>query len=81
MELNSRRVRMDIATTIATLNRLLTSKEPVQFNSSWIWATRTALLSVYTGEFPPRIRFAVDTWIERHETIARWGGHEEKLQD
>ena len=27
---------MDIATAIATLNRLLTSKEPAQFNSSWI---------------------------------------------
>ena len=27
------------------------------------------------------IRFTVDTWIERHETIARWRGHEEELQD
>ena len=27
---------MDIATAIATMNRLLTSKEPAQFNSSWI---------------------------------------------
>jgi hypothetical protein len=44
-------------------------------------ATRTALLSVYPGEFPPQIRFTVDTWIERHETIARWRGHEEELQD
>ena len=44
-------------------------------------ATRTALLSVYPGEFPPRIRFTVDAWIEQHETIARWGGHEEELQD
>ena len=27
------------------------------------------------------IRFTVDSWIERHETIARWHGHEEEMQD
>jgi hypothetical protein len=27
------------------------------------------------------IKFTVDLWIERHETIARWRGHEEELQD
>ena len=27
------------------------------------------------------IRFTVDTWIERYETIARWLGHEEEMQD
>jgi hypothetical protein len=26
------------------------------------------------------VRFTVDRWIERHETIARWCGHEEELQ-
>jgi hypothetical protein len=26
------------------------------------------------------VRFTVDRWIERHETIARWYGHEEELQ-
>jgi hypothetical protein len=26
------------------------------------------------------VKFTVDTWIERHETIARWRGHEEELQ-
>ena len=161
---------MDIATAIATLNRLLTSKEPAQFNSSWIrrhaprcyrfiqvnfrreydgidWDRLTCALerrfqrlwkperitkrSLYEepheidavrekfrekmyvfiapleqdrhthcghdwNQFRPAraagnrlaqqelcdlIRFTVDTWIERHETIARWRGHEEELQD
>jgi len=26
------------------------------------------------------IRFTVDRWIERHEIVARWRGHEEELQ-
>ena len=26
------------------------------------------------------VKFTVDRWIERHETIARWCGHEEELQ-
>jgi hypothetical protein len=26
------------------------------------------------------VKFTVDTWIERHEAIARWRGHEEALQ-
>ena len=26
------------------------------------------------------VKFTVDTWIERHEAIARWHGHEEALQ-
>ena len=26
------------------------------------------------------VKFTVDMWIERHETIARWCGHEEELQ-
>ena len=161
---------MDIATAIATLNRLLTSKEPAQFNSSWIrrhaprcyrfiqvnfrreyggidWDRLTCALerrfqrlwkperitkrSLYEEpreidairekfrekmyvfiapldktdtriadmigisfvrlaqqgnrlarqELCDLIRFTVDTWIERHETIARWRGHEEELQD
>jgi len=27
------------------------------------------------------IRFTVDAWIEQHETIARWRGHEEEIQE
>src|ERR1044071_720396 len=161
---------MDIATAIVTLNRLLTSTAPAQFNSSWIrrhaprcyrairanfrreyggvdwdgftcalerkfqrlWKTeRMTKRSLYEEpreidairekfcekmyvfiapldkadtriadmigisfvrlaqqgnrlareELCDLIRFTVDTWIERHEAIARWRGHEEALQD
>ena len=161
---------MDIANAIASLNGLLTSKEPAQFNSSWIrrhaprcyrfiranfrreyggidWDRLTCALErrfqrlwkperVIKRPFyeEPReinairekfhekmyvfiapldktdtriadmigisfvrlaqqgnrlalqelcglIKFTVDIWIERHETIGRWRGHEEELQD
>lgn len=27
------------------------------------------------------VRFTVETWIERHETIARWSGHEQEIRE
>ena len=163
-------LRMNVATVIATLNRLLASKEPAQFNSSWIrrhapgcyrfirtnfrreyggidWDRLTFALerrfqrlwkperiskrSLYEEpretaairekfrhkiyvfiapidktdkqiadmigisfvrlaqqgnmlarrELCDLIRFTIDRWSERYETIARWHGHEEEMQD
>ncbi|MGH7826076.1 MAG: hypothetical protein ACREQ7_12990 [Candidatus Binatia bacterium] len=161
---------MDFATAIKTLNALLTNRQPVEFNSSWIrthaprcyrffqrnvrreyggidwdrvtvaldrkfqrlWKPSEArkprksyedrseietILRKHPGKLyvfiSPRnknderladrigisfvrlaqkgnllaqrelcdlVKFTVDTWIERYETIARWYGHEEELQ-
>jgi hypothetical protein len=82
---------MDTATAITTLNRLLASKEPAQFNSSrqnrhthcgYDWNQFRPARAAGESACAARVRRPDKVyWIERHETIARWRGHEAELQD